>query len=339
MTRNFCGLFRSSKSSTQFHPGPNRGYQSFGSTTTDQDEKSFVESASPPIATPPMTTPMTEIQNPSHILELPSEVRAQYLALFHGKILTINQNTASNIFGNLGSSADRELLNKVETIIINDLEGAKALATALDNDYLFRHSQGVISTCDHPSASILKIVSSISFGSSIIESIVSSSSLEYLHIHKILQAIGFMKNGNLKSYTAHGFWLYRSDCIPTSLESINIVFPDCPAATLHGEFCTCSDHCNILDFIVDMDIGQVDKELRGIRLHLINLPHICAPRITVDSLAELKIDSEGGEPVINEDGKVIDIRKTFKECSGWVENNFKVVDKDVERPCICCGKV
>ncbi|WVQ69553.1 uncharacterized protein L199_007773 [Kwoniella botswanensis] len=311
------------------------------------------------------------------LLEFPKEARARIIQLqSHANELTIDGTTAGNIFANikqlLSASYESDLLlfNKVEQLFIEDMEGAQALAQALEDCQLSKHLSGVIK----PTIDIFKNVTTISLGSKLLERLVKSYSTGNLKVKRIMETIGhalqpthvclakplidpttqdglwdiylfgklspLMNSGRLRSFTAHGFWYYNDTCFPSSLDHFNIIFSDCPSPINSGP-CDCYDKLrDALDSIIDMDCGEVDSELqKGKGVNLINLPHISPDMVTLQALVEMKIQSEGSFPVYNMRGKKIDLTKGFQASWEWFETKFKVINKKDAKPCVCCGKV
>ncbi|OCF54033.1 hypothetical protein L486_08473 [Kwoniella mangroviensis CBS 10435] len=221
------------------------------------------------LATPPIN--LDDLDQYPQLLELPKQTRARTIHLQnHTNELKINQTTAANTFANMHQpfsasyKLDVMLFNKVEKFFIEDMEGARALAKALEDHQLSNHLSGVIK----PTIDIFKNVKTISLGSKLLERLVTSCSTGTTNVRKIMETIGhavqpthvclakplmdpttqdglwdiylfeklspLMSSGRLISFTAHGFWCYNDGCFPSSLDHFDIVFSDCPSSTHSG---------------------------------------------------------------------------------------------------------
>ncbi|OCF54031.1 hypothetical protein L486_08471 [Kwoniella mangroviensis CBS 10435] len=198
--------------------------------------------------------------------------------------------------------------------------------------------------------------------------VLESDNVELLKIHKILETLGCMlrpahicvskpsidpekleddfslwdieltdrmsatlSTPSIKSYTAHDFLLYdRFYCqnLPTSLQTINTIFSDCPLTKCDNEYCYCYANLrDALDYIMVMDQGEVDEPLREKRLNLINLPHVSSGMLNLQALLDMNLGSDG----ISKAGGV-------RRSVNWFRDQFKVFRKEDAEPCVCCGR-
>ncbi|WVW78151.1 hypothetical protein I302_100102 [Kwoniella bestiolae CBS 10118] len=304
------------------------------SIASSEDYQSSDDGLEP--STPPIVEHLhaSHLNSYSHILTVPTHIRTAYLNLqAQSKNLTINKDNASIVFANIHSpshptyNVEIGILNKVERLTIQDLEAARAVAFTLN----------------HPSSPIFNNVKTISLGAKLATAILNSSFHGCTPVNKVLGVLGCMLDpshfcisrpsstkgydelwpetlfenlsgllnswSKLESYTSHGFWLYNGECLPPTIHNINIKLPDCPYSPGSAGRCTCHRRLRDgLDTIISMYTGEVDGVLRDKIIKVSNLPHITPGMITIDQLIRIKIRWEGGEPVRNLDGGVVDIR-------------------------------
>ncbi|WWD07366.1 hypothetical protein V865_005464 [Kwoniella europaea PYCC6329] len=269
MTQNFGDLFKwvTSVEGTHSHPRPAYHSDSYDDSQSDLVEKdiSLFQPIIRPVAAPPIT--LKCLDQYSQLLELPKEARARIFQFqSHIDELKIDRITALNIFANMKQpfsasyKSDVSLFNKVEKLFIEDMEGAQALAQALEDHRLSNNVSGFIQPPQDPTVDIFKNVKTISLGSKFLERLVNSYSTGNLRRKKIMETIGhtlqpihiclakplidpmtqdglwdmylfqklspLMNSGCLLSFTSHGFWCYNDGCFPSSLDHFNIVFSD-----------------------------------------------------------------------------------------------------------------
>ncbi|OCF71075.1 hypothetical protein I204_08311 [Kwoniella mangroviensis CBS 8886] len=195
MTQNFGDLFKWVTAVERAHPHPHPAYYS---DSNDDSQSDLVEKdislflpTIQPVATPLIT--LNSLDQYSQLLELPKEARADIIQhQSHANELTIDRTTAGNIFVNIKQpfstsyKSDLLLFNKVEKLFIEDMEGAQALAQALEDYQLSNHLSGVIK----PTIDIFKNVTTISLGSKLLERLVIPYSTGNLKVKRIMETIG-----------------------------------------------------------------------------------------------------------------------------------------------------
>ncbi|WWD00879.1 hypothetical protein V866_007817 [Kwoniella sp. B9012] len=380
MTKKFSCLFKRSPPTLRSHYPPHPRYYS-DSFDDDDFQSDIVEKVIPPVhpIIQPIATPSTTADDHSQfsqILELPKEARARFVRLqCNATQLKIDSTTAPNIFANMHDPLsasygwDVKLFNQVEKLFIEDMEGAQALAQAIED---YRFSRTNISSRYSPTTDVFVNVKTISFGSQFTESLAHSTenirylralhtiggtlkpshiclaqpfnrSDEYLDLLDSVSAL--MNHGRLESLTAHGFWFYSGYCIPSSLKTLNIIFGDCPSSNNYGK-CVCKENL-VFALVVISDesgFGEGNSVIKGKEMNLINLPHISPDMLTLKALTDMRIKDEPDGPIYEDcdfgnDKKIVDYAKEFQANSEWFKKNFKVIKKEGAKPCICCGKV